>query len=114
MCTDTDTATDPDTETLILIGPCSDLCRTVRINGWACLSFSSLLVPFIASLSCRCISTCDPAMPEISQLTKEETEQLLTGEPIELVRDNLALYDQSSHDYRTSSSLKEKSNDGFE
>ena len=31
MCTDTDTATDPDTETFILIGPCGDLCCTVRL-----------------------------------------------------------------------------------
>ena len=39
MCTDTDTATDPDTDTFILIGPHSDLCCTVRVTGWACLSF---------------------------------------------------------------------------
>ena len=65
MCTDKDTATDPDTETFILIGPCSDLCRTV----WACLSFVSLLVPLLASLSCRWKNPCDPAMPEISKIT---------------------------------------------
>ena len=42
MCTDTDTATDPDTEMFVLIEPCSDLFRTVRVNGWACPLFSSL------------------------------------------------------------------------
>ena len=39
---DMDTATDPDT--LILIRLCSDLCCTVRVNGWAC--------PFIFVTSC--------------------------------------------------------------
>ena len=75
MCTDT--ATDSGTETFILIGPCSDLCRTVRVNGWVCLSFWSLLVPFLAILSCPWKSPCDPAMPEISKITKDETEQLI-------------------------------------
>ena len=69
MCTDTDTATDSGTETFILIRPCSDLCRTVRVNGWVCLSFWSLLVPFLAILSCPWKSPCDPAMPEISKIT---------------------------------------------
>ena len=45
-CTDTDTATDQDTDTFILIGPCSDLCLNVRVNGWTCRLFLSLLVPF--------------------------------------------------------------------
>ena len=31
---------DPDTEMFILIGPCNDLCRSVRVNGWACPSFA--------------------------------------------------------------------------
>ena len=47
MCTDTDMATDPGTDTFILSGPCSDLCRTVQVNGWGCLSLASLLVPFL-------------------------------------------------------------------
>ena len=42
MCTDTDMATGM----FILIGPCSDLCRTVQVNRWACPFFSLLLVPF--------------------------------------------------------------------
>ena len=36
---------------------------------------------------------CDPAMPEISKIKKDETEQLIA-----LVRENVALYDQSSDD----------------
>ena len=89
-CTDTDTATVPDAETFILIGPCGDLCRNVRVNEWACPSFASLPVPFRAFPSCRWKSTCDPAMPKISKITKEDTEQLT-----ELVRENV-LFDQSS------------------
>ena len=107
MCTDTDTATDSATNTFILIWPCSDLCRTVQVNGWVCLSFSSLLVPFVAILSCRWKSPCDPAMPEISKITKDETEQLIA-----LVWENVALYDQSSDDYSTFS-LKQTSSNGF-
>ena len=42
---------------------------------------------------------------------KDETEQLISLAP---VRENVALYDQSSDDYSTSSSLKQTSNDGFE
>ena len=109
MCTDTDTATDPDTEMFILIGPCSDLCRTVRVNGWACLSFTSLLVSFLAMPACRWKSTCDPAMPYISKITKGETEQLIA-----LVPENVALYDKSYDDYSTSSALKQTLNNGFQ
>ena len=93
----------------ILIGPCSDLCRTVRANGWACLSLTSLLVSFLAMPSCRWKSTCDPAMPYISKITKGETEQLIA-----LVPENVALYDKSYDDYSTSSALKQTLNDGFQ
>ena len=89
------------------IGPSSDLFRTVRFNGWACLSFASLLVFFLAVLSCRWKNTCGPAMPEISKITKDETEQLIA-----LVRENVALHHQSFDDYSTSS-LKQISNNGF-
>ena len=110
MCTDTDIATDLDTETFSWIGPWSDLYRTVRVNVWACLSFSSLLVPFPAILSCRWKSTCDPVILKISKITKDEiVEQLLA-----LVRENVAFYDQSSDDHGTSSSLKQTSNNRFE
>ena len=93
----------------ILIGPCSDLCRTVRANGWACLSFTSLLVSFLAMPSCRWKSTCDPAMPYISKITKGETEQLIA-----LVPENVALYDKSYDDYSTSSALNQTLNNGFQ
>ena len=63
------------------------MCCTVQVNGWACPSFASLLVPFPAFLF-------DPAMPKISKITQEETEQL-----IGLVHENVALYDQSYDDY---------------
>ena len=90
MCTDTDTATDPDTDTFILIGPCSDLCRTVWINGWACPIFSSIFVPFPAIL----FPAGGRTMPKISKITREDTEQI-----IELVCENVPLHDQSSSDY---------------
>ena len=61
MCTDT--ATDPDMETFILMGPCSNLCGTVWVNRWVCLLFARLLVPFLNILSCWWKSTCDSAMP---------------------------------------------------
>ena len=32
LCIDTDTATDVDTETFILIRPCGDLCHTVWVS----------------------------------------------------------------------------------
>ena len=80
MCTDKDIAMDPGSDMFILTGPCSDLCRTVLVKGWACLSFTSLLVPFFAIISCVWKNTCDPAMPYISKL----------------VRENVAVYDQSS------------------
>ena len=41
-------------------------------------------------------------MPEISKITKDETEQLIA-----LVRENVALYDQSFDDYSTSFPLKQ-------
>ena len=64
MCTDTDRATDPDTETIILIGPCGDTAyRIGGVKGLACLPFASLLVPFSAILSCRRKSRCGPALP---------------------------------------------------
>ena len=63
MFTDMDIAVDLDVETFILIQPCSDLCHIVQVNGWACLSFASLLVPFPDILSCWWKSLCDPAMP---------------------------------------------------
>ena len=106
---DTDTATNSDAETFILIGPCSDLYSTVRVNGWACLSFASLLVPFPAILSCWWKSTCDAAMPWISKTTKDKAEQLIA-----LVRENVAVYDRSSDDYSTSSSFRQTPNNGFE
>ena len=87
--------------------------RTNGIAGdckeWACLSFASLLVPFLAILSCRWKSTCDPAMPQISKISKDEAVQRKA-----LVGEHVAHYDQSSDDYNTSSSLKETSNNGFE
>ena len=43
MCLDMDTAMDPVTETFILIRICSDLCHTIQVNRWACLSFVTLL-----------------------------------------------------------------------
>ena len=93
MYTDMDMAMDPYTETFILIGPYSDPCRTVWVNGQVCPSFSSLLMPFPAIISCWCKSTFDLAMPEVSKITKEETEQFT-----ELVRQNVALYDLISDD----------------
>ena len=38
-------------------------------------------------------------MLEISKITKEGTEQLIAEQPLELVRDNVALYGQSFVDY---------------
>ena len=38
ICTDMNTATDPDKDTFILIRPCSNLCFTIQVNGWACPS----------------------------------------------------------------------------
>ena len=98
MCTDMDPAMDPDMETLILIGPCSDLCCSVWVNRWSCLSisFASLFVLFLAILFCQWKGTCDQAMSKISKVTKEETQQ-----PTELVRENVALYNQSSDDSAT-------------
>ena len=98
MCTDMDPAMDPDMETLILIGPCSDLCCSVCVNRWSSLSisFASLFVLFLAIIFCQWKSTCDQAMPKLSKVTKEETEQ-----PTELVQENVALYDQSSDDSET-------------
>ena len=40
-------AMDPDTETFILNGTFSDLCRTTQVNRWARPSFVSLLMPFL-------------------------------------------------------------------
>ena len=61
MCTDT--ATDPDMETIIFIGPCSNLCRTVQVNGWVRPTFVSLLVPFPAILlSCQRKNVCEPVI----------------------------------------------------
>ena len=65
-------------------------CNTTFIRV---TSFASFLVPFPAILSFRWKSTCDLAMPKMSKFTKEETEQFT-----ELVRENVALYDQSSDD----------------
>ena len=76
MYIDTDMAMDPDIETFILMGACSNLFHTIQVNGWECPSLASLLVPLPAILSCRCKNTCDPSMPKISKITKEETEQL--------------------------------------
>ena len=73
------------------------------------VSFASLPVSFLGILSCRWKSTCDPAMFEISKITKDEAEQLIAP-----VRENVALYDQSSADYSTFSSFKQTSNNGFE
>ena len=87
-------AMDPVTETFSLIGPCRDLCHTVRANAWARPSFASLPVPFNAILSCWCKSLCDPAMPKISKIMNEETEQLTA-----LARVNVTLGNQSSDDY---------------
>ena len=50
MRMDTNTATDPDTDTFVLIKLCIDLCRTVRVKGLACPLFSSLPVTFSAVL----------------------------------------------------------------
>ena len=50
-----------------------------------------------------------PAVPWISKITKDETEQLTA-----LVRENVAFYDQNSDDYSTFSSLKQTSNNGFD
>ena len=77
MCVDTDVAMDPDIETFILIRPCSDLCHTVQVNGWAFLSFAPLLVAFPDMLSCQWNSVCDLTIPKISKIMKEETEQLI-------------------------------------
>ena len=107
--TDTDTVTDSDTETFILIGPSSDLCCIVQVNGWTSPSYASLFVPFLAYSFLPVQSTRDPAMPEISKIMKGWTEQLIA-----LVQENVALYDQSADDYCTSSSLKQTSNNGFE
>ena len=90
MCTDTDTAADPDTDTFILIGPCGDLCRTVRANGWACPLF------FVTSCAISrhfFLPMEKKNMQKISTITKEETEQLT-----DLVRENVRLCDQSCRD----------------
>ena len=100
---------DPDMEMFILIGPCSDLCHIKWVNGWVCLSFVSLLVPFLTIPSCWWKIACDPAMPQISKTIEDETAQLVA-----LVRENVAFCDQGSDDYSTSSSLKQTSNDGVE
>ena len=63
------------------------------------LIFVTFLVPFPAILSRRCKSTCDPAMPEISKITKDETGRLITELLVEMVRENVALYDPSFDDY---------------
>ena len=68
MCTDKHTATGPDTDAFILMGPCSDLCRTVMVNGWVCPLFSSLLVSFPAIFPCRWKKT----LPDGSFLADED------------------------------------------
>lgn len=51
-----------------------------------------------------------PATPKVSKMTKEETEQL-----IELVQENVALYNPGFDDYsNTSSSLKQMPNNSFQ
>ena len=92
MCTDTDTAADPDTDTFILIGPCGDLCRAVPygLTDGRVPYFLSLLVLFPAIFSYRWKKK---NMQKISTITKEETEQLT-----ELVRENVRLCDQSCRD----------------
>ena len=63
MCTDTDTATNPDTETFILIGLCSGLCGSVRVrltDGCVCYfrPFLCLFSPFfLASGKARVVQS---------------------------------------------------------
>ena len=45
----------------------------------------------------------------MSKITNDETEQLIA-----LAQENVALYDQSSDNYSSSSSLKQMSNNSFE
>ena len=70
--------------------------------------FLCLFLPFFLAGVWK--SICDPTMPKISKIKgRTRTEQLM-----ELVRENVALYDQSTDDYSISSSLKQMSNNGFE
>ena len=75
--------------------------RVSHLRHFLCLFWSF----FLAGGKARVI----PAVPWISKITKDETEQLTAQ-----VRENVAFYDQNSDDYSTFSSLKQTSNNGFD
>ena len=72
MCMEMDMAMDPDTEKIILIRSCSNLCCTMQVNRWACLSFAPLIVPFPTIRSCGCKITCDPVMHKVAKSQREK------------------------------------------